>query len=64
MLHYAAFHLALHCLPKYLSWGFRSTKGYRFMLSYLVGVELSLGARDLSFGPSLCLFFVCARSED
>ena len=29
MQHYnAAFHLGLHCLPKYLFMGFRYTKGY------------------------------------
>ena len=27
MQHYAAFHLGLHCLPKYLSKGFTYTKG-------------------------------------
>ena len=27
MLHSAAFHLGLHCLPKYLFWGFQYTKG-------------------------------------
>ena len=27
MQHYAAFHLGLHCLPKYPFRGFRSTKG-------------------------------------
>ena len=27
MQHYAAFHLGLHCLPKYLLWGFQYTKG-------------------------------------
>ena len=27
MSHYAAFHLGLHCLPKYLFRSFRSTKG-------------------------------------
>ena len=27
MLHYAAFHLSLHCLRKYLSWDLQSTNG-------------------------------------
>ena len=27
MLHYAAFHLGLHCLPKYLFRGFLSSRG-------------------------------------
>ena len=27
MQHYAAFHLGLHCLPKYLFWGFPVYKG-------------------------------------
>ena len=27
MLHYVAFHLGLHCLPKYMFRSFRSTKG-------------------------------------
>ena len=27
MPNYAAFHLGLHCLPKYPLWGFWSTKG-------------------------------------
>ena len=26
MQHYAAFHLGLHCLPKYPFWGFPNTK--------------------------------------
>ena len=28
MQHYAAFHLGLHCLPKYPFRGFQYTKGY------------------------------------
>ena len=28
MQHYAAFHLGLHCLPKYLFMGFQYTQGY------------------------------------
>ena len=28
MQHYAAFHLGLHCLPKYPFGGFQYTKGY------------------------------------
>ena len=29
MQHYAAFHLCLHCLQKYLFRGFPNTKGYK-----------------------------------
>ena len=25
--HYATFHFGLHCLPRYLFWGYQSTKG-------------------------------------
>ena len=32
MLHFAAFHLGLHCLPKYPLRGFRNTKGLIYML--------------------------------
>ena len=27
MTHYVTFHLGLQCLPKYLLWGLRSTRG-------------------------------------
>ena len=34
MWHYAAFHLGLHCLPKYPLRGFHYTKG-RYMIEHL-----------------------------
>ena len=39
MQHYAAFHLGLHCLQKYLFSGFPNTKGY---LPFLIFIESSI----------------------
>ena len=37
MQHYAAFHLGLHCLQKYLFWGFPEYKKFKF--TYALGAE-------------------------
>ena len=36
MQHYAAFHLSLHCLPKYLFGGFQYTNGLKKPLVVMV----------------------------
>ena len=46
MPHYAAFHLGLHCLPKYPFKGFRSSKGK-------IGVNVACIEHRATEGPNL-----------
>ena len=59
MPHYAAFHLGLHCLPKYPFRGFWYTKGLTHLLMYQARLEV------LIFGLSVHLhpYFVYASSK-
>ena len=42
MPHHAAFHLGLHCLPKYLFTSIQSGKGYSLAVCILVLISVSL----------------------